>query len=275
MLDETNLKVAVRVTIGGSAGSAWFADIDGYIYLVSAKHVFFENWRMAEHLYDQYCFIEGFDSEAKGFEIPFNMRIDLHAAAREGYFRKVPDHDLVAVCIGFVTKEHHFEGYDFTRGKAEQRGVPVFVQKAAMRVSTSLNIGDDVFVSGYPSSVAKYSQLDPTRPIVTKGVISSKSGTNSRVIISAPVFPGNSGCPVFVAGLVSENGNIVFSNYVIGTVTEFVPWENSQAIVQNSGFSVVEPIESILKMIKKISDEIKRDEIMRGSELKDVSQGKG
>jgi S1-C subfamily serine protease len=55
-------------------------------------------------------------------------------------------------------------------------------------------IGDEVFVAGYPSSVASVS--DAAVHIIRNGVVASKSG-NAMLLIDAFTFPGNSGGPVF------------------------------------------------------------------------------
>ena len=64
------------------------------------------------------------------------------------------------------------------------------------------DVGDDVFVLGYPLPALMGNEIK-----LTNGLISSNSGfrgDNTSYQISAPVQPGNSGCPLF-----DGNGNII------------------------------------------------------------------
>jgi len=55
----------------------------------------------------------------------------------------------------------------------------------------SVSVGDDIFVSGFPSSV-----IELEAPALRSGIVSSKLG-DKMILIDALTFPGNSGGPVF------------------------------------------------------------------------------
>lgn len=57
-----------------------------------------------------------------------------------------------------------------------------------------VNIGDEVFVLGFPSSVLF--TPDPSVHYVRNGIVASKQG-RPRIVVDAFLFPGNSGGPVF------------------------------------------------------------------------------
>lgn len=68
--------------------------------------------------------------------------------------------------------------------------------------TTTSDVGEDVFVLGYPLTSTMGEEIK-----LTTGVVSSKTGYQGDVSIyqiSAPIQPGNSGGPLF-----DENGNVI------------------------------------------------------------------
>jgi S1-C subfamily serine protease len=55
----------------------------------------------------------------------------------------------------------------------------------------SVSVGDDIFVSGFPSSV-----VELETPALRNGIVSAKLG-DAMILIDTTTFPGNSGGPVF------------------------------------------------------------------------------
>jgi S1-C subfamily serine protease len=117
-----------------------------------------------------------------------------------------------------------------------------------------VNISSDCYVLGYPTSVGnpRQPQFIYTRPIIRHGIIAGKNSLNKTLIIDCPVYPGNSGGPVFVL----NESNL----FVAGLVTQFVPfieeWQNKKypellnLEVENSGLGVVLPSNFIIDLIK-------------------------
>ena len=65
-----------------------------------------------------------------------------------------------------------------------------------------MDVGEDVFVLGYPMTQALGNEIK-----LTNGIISARTGYQGDIStyqISAPVQPGNSGAPMF-----DSNGNII------------------------------------------------------------------
>ena len=69
----------------------------------------------------------------------------------------------------------------------------------------NVSVGDDIFVSGFPSSVI---ELDA--PALRNGIVSAKL-PNAMILIDTTTFPGNSGGPVFWKPTASLN---IFGNQV-------------------------------------------------------------
>lgn len=68
--------------------------------------------------------------------------------------------------------------------------------------STTSDVGEDIFVLGYPLTSTMGDEIK-----LTTGIISSKTGFQGDVAlyqISAPIQPGNSGCPLF-----DKKGNVI------------------------------------------------------------------
>jgi len=115
-------------------------------------------------------------------------------------------------------------------------------------------ISSECFLLGYPTSIGnpKLQQFIYTRPLIRKGIVAGKNYLNKTIIIDCPVFPGNSGGPVFVL----KDINL----YLAGFATQFVPfieqWQNTKyrelynTEVENSGLGVVIPSNFIKELIE-------------------------
>lgn len=123
-------------------------------------------------------------------------------------------------------------------------------------------IGNEVFVFGYPTTlgIQELPQIDFSRPLVRKGIISGKNEKTRTIILDCPVDFGNSGSPVLECETIYENNNLVKKYWLIGLVTKFVPfveetvnmrYKYSNYTLNNSGYSVVAPIDIVLEMVKE------------------------
>ena len=126
------------------------------------------------------------------------------------------------------------------------------------RYYSTVNIGGDIFLFGYPTSISKGSdsQFEHSKPLLRKGVVAGKNSLNKTIIIDCPVYFGNSGGPVF-----EIVRNFPVTSYrLMGIATQYIPYVinlkdehrimNIQQSV-NSGYAVVVPVDFILDLIKK------------------------
>jgi S1-C subfamily serine protease len=116
------------------------------------------------------------------------------------------------------------------------------------------DVGEDVFVLGYPLTQALGNEIK-----LTNGIISSRTGYQGDVAnyqISAPVQPGNSGGPMF-----DSKGN------VIGIVVAGVPGAENvgyaikiaylKLLIESAGLSIKFPANNTISTLS-LSEKVKR-----------------
>ena len=119
-------------------------------------------------------------------------------------------------------------------------------------------MGNDVYVLGYPSSIGiqQQPQIEYNSPLLRKGIVAGMNETNKTIVLDCLTFFGNSGGPVVQT--VHEGLTTKFD--VIGVVSQYIPftetWVNmtlnySNMQVHNSGYSIAEPMDSVLELIGK------------------------
>lgn len=127
----------------------------------------------------------------------------------------------------------------------------------------SVDVGSDVYIVGYPTSLNLKPRYIFDRPLLRKGVLAARYRSNNTLIIDCPSFPGNSGGPVFNTLEGPIINGIPFVGYqVIGIVVAFLPyhdlWQNVRyrnyfnVDLANSGYSIVEPMSKALDLIKSM-----------------------
>jgi hypothetical protein len=117
-----------------------------------------------------------------------------------------------------------------------------------------VTVSNDLFLFGYPTSLASNAQLDRSTPLLRRGIVAGKT-EDQRLVIDCPVYFGNSG------GLVMDvnecpNGRTYRG---IGIATEMVPFTEELWSKQfkkqvgvryeNSGYAIVEPMDRILELL--------------------------
>jgi S1-C subfamily serine protease len=117
-------------------------------------------------------------------------------------------------------------------------------------------VGNECLTFGYPVSLGlkRVPQLDPSRPLLRTGVVAGRNGTERTIILDSPVYPGNSGGPVFEVDNWGLGGRV----RLIGIVLSFVPVDdtwlnrgvpNFSGRAENSGYPIAEPMDSALELI--------------------------
>lgn len=119
-------------------------------------------------------------------------------------------------------------------------------------------IGNDIFLFGFPSSIGLRSpEFNIHRPLIKKGILSGKNPKFKTLIIDCPVHRGNSGSLV----IEKEEKGLGNSNfYAIGIAIRYVPVFEKGVVeissikefttYSNSGYSIVEPIDTVFEMLK-------------------------
>jgi hypothetical protein len=113
--------------------------------------------------------------------------------------------------------------------------------------------GNEVMLFGYPSSLAlqQLQQLDPTIPLLRRGVVAGTNPERKSIVLDCPVYPGNSGGPV----LELDRDGFTTRFKIIGVVNQFVPFVQAggsqtfaMQILSNSGYSIITPMDFVLEL---------------------------
>ena len=119
--------------------------------------------------------------------------------------------------------------------------------------------GSPSLILGYPAELLNgemASEIDFDYPLIRRGVISQRNLKRTKLIIDSGVFGGNSGGPVAVI----DHSNPAITSYnIAGLVTQFVPSKTrlfpkagfSDSVLLNSGYSVAEPIDFALELMRQ------------------------
>jgi S1-C subfamily serine protease len=116
----------------------------------------------------------------------------------------------------------------------------------------SSDVGEDIFVLGYPQTQHLGEELK-----LTTGVISSRSGYRGDMTtyqISAQVLPGNSGCPLF-----NNNGDIigvVSAKYIEPNVSYAVKLSYLKTLIGNSEIKLAQPVSNTITG-KSLAEKVK------------------
>jgi S1-C subfamily serine protease len=117
---------------------------------------------------------------------------------------------------------------------------------------TLQDVGEDIFVLGYPQTQHLGEELK-----LTNGIISSRSGYRGDMTtyqISAQVLPGNSGCPLF-----NHNGNVigvVSAKYIEPNVSYAVKLSYLKTLIEKSGIRQAQEVSNSLTN-KSLSEKVK------------------
>lgn len=157
-----------------------------------------------------------------------------------------PSHDVAYIRIGIPKKIEEQDQIGLVRGVTKKQGKGfVGVEKDNFKLLKDVYVGNQVFVFGYPTSISAINPwLDIGLPLLRKGIIAGINNELKAIIIDCPVFQGNSG------GLVIEAEKTSFTEIkykAIGVITNLVPYR--QKWIQNSGYSVVVPMDFVEELI--------------------------
>lgn len=255
--DPRTYSVLIATDIG--TGSGCVIRMSNSVYLVTAKHVLF--------------------AEPEGTNAP---ALRSPAAVIKGYLPSGTNQPVRAFAIGLAQLLNAGEvRYSTNRDVAIVRiedcssnnatvvstlpGVTILTAEGGLAVAPQdvvskakdIDVGGDVFMFGYPISLTGpiANIFDPSEPLLRKGVVAGVNLEKNTVIIDCPSYFGNSGGPV-VAMSHPALGVTAFS--IIGVVSGFIPfqeeWENktmgySHVIKSNSGYTVVEPMDTVLALV--------------------------
>lgn len=238
--------------VSGATGSGFFLESGRSIYLITARHVISQENEIGElTVYAQ--------APNHGFPDQLKLSLDLRRIREDGRVLVHPERDVVAIKIGRMDGTGGLAPLVYHEGVTLSReGTLTAVGEMNTLSFSDIGVTNQVYVMGYPVSVGIESakQLDYRTPLVRAGIVAGKNQTDGSVILDCQVDGGNSGGPVIQVSM-DENG--IRHYHVIGMVSEFVPsaeeWVSQtrgqvSVNISNSGYAVVEPMDSIWQLIQ-------------------------
>jgi len=256
IIPEELLACPIWVTFeNGSSGTGVLFDIGEVMFLVTAKHVLYEDGKLRGDSCRLICQTRvSEDDNMKIFRTEFNDK--------NVFFDQKKDIAFIEIGRHVDGKLHCTKG---TKVEKENKLNTTGMYLSHCNLIEDAYVGNDVYVFGYPTSIGlkRLPQFEYTKPLVRKGIISGIYKTKETLIIDSAVYYGNSGGPVIMADPV-EGGDVHYK--IIGIVSEFIPYEEkwinpvshlTNLQHYNSGYAVVIPVNSILNLLSSNGYEIK------------------
>lgn len=260
--DNLSYPIFLNWDSGQSGSGFYFNNEDKELYIVTARHVLFENKKINETDSDNFVLISkklkitSYSRDISCLE-PIIAEIDFAVLANTNV-RFSKDNDVAIIKIaalispkGAVKKETNFEqGYIFNNIPAGDH-VLVAVPNEYFKKFEDVLISNDVIIFGYPVSLGTGLEIEKERPLLRKGIIAGKNYKNRTIILDCPVYQGNSGG---LAIEIARDGK----TKAIGIISQFIPFfEITQSLhfkyinknIENSGYSVVVPIDVVSTLL--------------------------
>ena len=265
-VSDLNLALASLISLQTSSGTGFIYRSDLFLYLVTAKHVLFDekqDVRVSE--IEVCCQTVNIDDDDV-----VRFSIDMNKAKYK--FHKINDVAVIQIAkILKVTKVEPVKrsGSGETVNITYLKGI-VLTEKGRSNASLcskhntsvleNVYISNDIYISGYPTSlgIETSKQFDNTKPLLRKGIVANIYKETKTIILDCPVYGGNSGGPVIQ---VVEDSNNVKKFKVIGVVSQFIPfvqkWKNERDRIihleyLNSGYSVASSFDSVIELINSM-----------------------
>lgn len=251
-IPDDNLAYPVLLFVDNLAsGSAFRLFIENKIFLVTAKHVLFENEKLKGKTAEIHCQSGEIDDDSVHI-----FTID---------FAKLPptphkDSDVCVIYLGTsIVKEKKLESRYAKGVECIQVGKTASIlvnTKLATKKLKDVLISNDIFLYGYPTSLGLNhgKDFDFTKPLLRKGIVSNINKKNSTILLDCRTDYGNSGGPVIEVN--RKGGDYIHS--VIGVVSKFLTLKNEWINTRdgtshieniNAGYTIVVSMDKVFEII--------------------------
>jgi S1-C subfamily serine protease len=248
-----NLSYGLLISIsGGGSGSGYFVNTSNKTFLVTAKHVLFNE---AGNLRGDTAEIIAYTKDIEHDET-IEFVISLKNLMTDKAILQNGKDDVAVICWGdkdtqqLVTLRKHIQL------KGNPKNGPIGAAIENLKSLDAVLISNDVYIIGYPSSVGlkNIPQLDYKTPLVRKGIVAGKNKKLNTIILDCEVYPGNSGGPVIEV----ERDNLNYKYKLIGTISQYIPFalsvkdgthKDTGYALNNSGYSVIVPCDPVIEII--------------------------
>lgn len=257
-IPDDNLAYPILINLNtGSSGSGFLLNTETNVYLVTAKHVLFDNGNLRATNATLICQTKDVDDDTTTI-----IEADLNIIQQSAQLFQHANKDVAAFTIGTLTATPENDGYflQYINGvSVSQRGNSDIVSVSSansVKFISEVLVSNDVYLYGYPSSLGlrQSPQFDYTKPLLRKGIVANLYKTFGTIILDCPVYYGNSGGPVVQV----LNQGLQFRHHIIGVVSQFVPysenWVNQSnglvhTEISNSGYSVAIAMDYVFEML--------------------------
>lgn len=265
-IPHDNLRYPVLIALNdasGSFGSGFFLQMEEEkcVYFVTARHVLFNTEEKSGtttfSLKATHASTLSYSSNLALHE-KIVIELDLNKLAGDNNLRVHKNADILVIKILKQGEDKMLPVDGVVLKQVSLNHAILAVSSKFLKEYQNVTESNDAYVFGYPNSLGMKDmpQIEYDKPLLRRGMVSSKNDSKKTIILDCPVFPGNSGGPVIEV----EEMNLNVKEYrVIGVVSEFIPfvqvWKNLQLgtlnrNIENSGYSVVTPIDFALELIE-------------------------
>ncbi|MGB2660862.1 MAG: trypsin-like peptidase domain-containing protein [Candidatus Omnitrophota bacterium] len=262
-IPENNLSYPVLISLddGSSASGFYMRNNKNELFLVTAGHVLFkredDNFTLKSKkailLSQPFPLVP-----EEQIEIELDLGILINNKSVVSNFPR----DVIVVKIANYIKKEEKEFAKFIRGvlpkdSLKQKQI-VVAETEGIKKYDKVLVSNEIFIFGYPTSlgIKNDPQIDYKKPLLRKGIVAGKNDKQKTIILDCPVYQGNSGGPCVEV----EQEGLQSKYLIIGVVLQFIPFEEKWLNLnynrvntdwENSGYSVVEPIDTVLDLIEK------------------------
>jgi hypothetical protein len=173
---------AVKIEDSAGSGSGFFLLSSNKVYLITAKHVIFD-----EHRFPALVLLA--DTASVAVPNPDQtsteqIKIDLRASLSDNETRGHPTRDIAAVHCFTIDADGHFQGIHVT-DQLSKGQITMVVADQQVDLFTNLAVGTDAFTFGYPSSIGliETNVLSGFEPLVHHGIIAGLDRPKRFIIL--------------------------------------------------------------------------------------------
>ena len=242
--------------------SGFFLNAGDGLYLVTASHVLFDNSSPARQLICKQAELVAYspNPKEKGKNL---LLLDLVALNASGDLKKHATRDVAVARIATTAQTSGKGTPDFLPGVQGLEVLPSGIVAAhldGVKKFDQVVTADEIYIFGFPTSIGFHNipQIDYLRPLIRKGIVAGINEQKKTLILDSFVFHGNSGGLVLA---VEQSAAQTKQVRVIGVISQIIPVVASSlnprsphaaAEKYNSGYSVAEPMDTVLELIEAL-----------------------
>lgn len=243
----------------GGSGTGFMLSDSNYLYFVTARHVLIDldKNRNDKLLDDTMHLITYRNITYDDKQDTLTLSLDQLSRDRNIQYNREYDVAVIRIAKNNSDKVTH----NYVNGIVKNRPSTTIHMTPVKFVKTfdQTKLGADTYIIGYPKSLGIISgnDYDFNRPLLRKGIVAGKDKKYWNIIIDCPAYQGNSGGPVFQVFPFSNGGfemniiGIVSRTIALGEISENKYYRYNSIDIENSGYTVVVPIDFALELITR------------------------